>query len=63
LKEYYETFEDWRDEKIMVDLDSVVAVKEYKGLKNNPVIQVTIPGGSFLVEMSYNDFLKDWLNI
>ena len=47
----------------MVDLDSVVAVKEYKGLKNNPVIQVTIPGGSFLVEMSYNDFLKDWLNI
>ena len=58
--EYYENKEDWQTEKIFVDLDAVCAVKEYKGLKNDPVVQVFIPGECFLVEMSLEDFCKDW---
>ena len=60
--EYYETKELWCDEKIMVDLDKVSYVKEYKGLiSKSPFIEVCMPGGSFLIEMSYKEFCDYWI--
>ena len=60
---WHESHEEYLDEIIVVDLNTVTAVREDKFFsKENPMIEVFVPAGRFNIEMGLEDFLSDWKN-